>query len=298
MRIIAIMPCRNSGWILGLSARAVLQWCDELLVLNHASTDDTDRVCEQVCHETGGRLRCWWKDDNQWPEMEHRQFLLEKARERGATHIVTVDDDEVLTANMLPEIRGIIERLRPEYTLQLPWLCLRGGIDKYHASGIWSQSYASVAWQDDPRCHWSSAERGGYQYHHRHPMGRPLAPWMTSRALGGLMHLQFVDEPRLRAKQFWYCLQERLRWPNLKTPQQVVDYYSPAVYGHAANDPNPVVLSPVPTEWWAGYEPLMQYFHPERESWQLEECRRIIRENPGIEAGLDNFGLALQSLYA
>jgi hypothetical protein len=124
-------------------------------------------------------------------------------------------------------------------------------------------------------------------------MGRPLAPWKTSASLGGLMHLQFMDDKRLRAKQYAYELQERLRWPNLKTPQQVRDYYSPAVYGHAANDPNPVVLSPVPAEWWAGYEPLIQYLRPEQEPWQLEACRKILRENPGIEAGLDNFGLEL-----
>ena len=36
MRLIAIMPCRNSDWILGLTARAALLWCDGIAILNHA----------------------------------------------------------------------------------------------------------------------------------------------------------------------------------------------------------------------------------------------------------------------
>lgn len=287
------MPCRNSGWVLGLSARAVLQWCDDLLVLNHASTDNTAFILDDLKKEYPGRVVVIHSSQAEWPEMEHRQMLLQDARCLGATHIVTVDDDEVLTANMVPEIRKIIEEMPTDYTLQLPWLCLRGNINAVHAGGIWGTAYASVAWKDDPRCHWSSSERGGYQYHHRHPMGRVLIPWMTPRRMGGLLHLQFLDERRLKAKQYWYQLQERLRWPNLKTPQQVRDYYSPAVYGRAATDPGPVVLAEVPPEWWRGYEDLMQHLHPEAEPWQLEECRRILHENPGIEVGLDDFGLEL-----
>ncbi len=45
--------------------------------------------------------------------------------------------------------------------------------------------------------------------------------------------------------------------------------------------------------WWGAYKDLMQYFNPDAEPWQLEECRRLIRENPGIEKGLDDFGLQL-----
>lgn len=294
MKLICIMPCRNSAWVLGLSARAVLQWCDELLVLDHASTDNTEQILEELMLEFPCRVY-WFSDmGNEWLEMEHRQELLRGARLRGATHIVTVDDDEVLTANLVPDIRRIIEEMPTDYTLQLPWLCLRGNVNTVHAGGIWGTAYASVAWKDDPRCHWSSSERGGYQYHHRHPMGRVLIPWMTPRRMGGLLHLQFLDERRLKAKQYLYQLKDALRpSPDRPTKKQIRDYYSPAVYGRAATDPGPVVLAEAPPEWWRGYEDLMQHLHPEAEPWQLEECRRILGENPGIEVGLDDFGLEL-----
>ncbi len=293
MKIVAIMPCRNSGWVLGLSARALLQWVDELIVLNHASTDDTPHILGEISTET---RRLWWftQPETGWPEMEHRQELLRRARLSGATHIVTVDDDEVLTGNLVPTIRETIAAIPEGHTLQLPWLCLRGDVNTVHADGIWGSAYASVAWQDDPRCHWSSAERGGYQYHHRHPMGRALVPQMMSRRQGGLFHLQMVDDRRLRAKQYLYQLKDRLN-PTRERPtaQSVRDYYSPAVYGKSATDPGPVILAEVPPEWWAPYAPLMQHLHLGGEPWQLDECRRVLRENPGIEVGLDNFGLEM-----
>lgn len=293
MKLVAVMPCRNSGWVLGLSARAVLQWCDELIVLDHASTDETPEICFDLSTEYGERFVLLRSGDTDWPEMEHRQYLLNEARRQGATHIVTVDDDEVLTANMVPRIREIIADMPHEMTLQLPWLCLRGNLHTMHAAGIWGTAYASVAWQDDPRCHWMP-QRGGYQHHHRHPMGRGLVPWMIPKRLGGLFHLQFLDERRLKAKQYLYQMKDALRpSPDRPTTKQIRDYYSPAVYGKAASDPGPVILAEVPGEWWAGYEHIMQHLHPESEPWQLEECRRILRENPGIEIGLDNFGLEL-----
>ena len=35
----------------------------------------------------------------------------------------------------------------------------------------------------------------------------------------------------------------------------------------------------------------MQYLHVDAEPWQESECKRLIAENPGITAGLDDFGL-------
>jgi hypothetical protein len=39
MKLIGLMPVRGEDWILGLSARAALMWCDELVILLHSCTD-------------------------------------------------------------------------------------------------------------------------------------------------------------------------------------------------------------------------------------------------------------------
>jgi len=288
----AMMPVRNEDWVLGLSAHAVLQWADSLVVLNHASTDGTDQILNQLQDEYRDRLSVLTETDPQWNEMAHRQRMLEWARGKGATHLAIVDADEVLTGNLLPTIRGMVEAAPKGTILQLPWLCLRGSIHRYHTDGTWGQANVSTAFQDEPRCHWTA--RDGYDFHHRHPCGRPVVNFRpVLHRDAGLMHLQFVSDRRLRAKQLSYCLIEKLRWPNREPVDVVRRRYSVAVYGAENPTKQPHELSRVPAEWWAPYSNLMHYLKPDSEPWQLEECRRILAENPGIEKGLDDFGLGL-----
>lgn len=295
MKLVAIMPVRNEDWVLGLSARAILRWADSLIVLDHASTDSTREIILDICREYPAQIVVAGDDKPEWREMEHRQALLEMARACEATHIATIDADEVLTANLVPDIRAMFAACPSGATLQLPWQCLRGSIDKVHQSGVWASQFASSGFVDHPAFHWA-AQADGYQHHHRHPMGKPLMPWRPCGfSRGGLMHLQFVDDLRLKAKQYLYCLNDRLRRPkDRQTAQQVVDYYSPAVYGRWRGDGYPCALGDVPVNWWEGYEDLMPHLHLDRDPWQLTECRRIVRENPGIAVGLDHFGLELR----
>ncbi len=291
MKVTALCPVRNEDWVLGLSARAVLRWVDSLVILNHASTDGTQAILDELQSEYGDRLSVLTETDPQWNEMAHRQRMLEHARSLGATHLALVDADEVLTGNLLPTIRGMIESAPPGSILQLPWLCLRGSIDRCHVGGIWGHADVSTAFQDEPRCHW--AARDGYDFHHRHPMGRhnvTFRPFLHRDA--GLMHLQFVSDRRLRAKQLLYCLTERLRWPNREPVDVVRRRYSVAVYGAENPTKQSHELRKVPAEWWAPYADLMKHLKPDAEPWQEIECKRLLAEH-GTKRfkGLDLFGV-------
>lgn len=298
MRLICLMPVRNEAWCLGLTARAVLMWCDELVILDHASADPTPAIIWELANEYGGRITSMFEEDPQWNEMAHRQRLLCAAREQGATHIVMVDSDEILTGNLLPQINEYVKRAPQGTILQIPWLAMRGSIHRYHASGVWAEQDVSMAFRDDQRYHWAARE--GYDFHHRHPMGLPFAASKPIRRnQGGLMHLQFVSDRRLRAKQYLYQLTERLRWPTREPVEVVRNRYSIAVYGHD-NAPlsrayraqaEPEIIATAPAEWWSPYARWMEHLHIDDEPWQLEECRKIILAHPGIEAGLDNFGI-------
>lgn len=287
MKIVAIMPVRNEDWCLGFTARALLRWVDHLVILDHASTDGTRGIFWGLHNEFRGRVTLLNEFDPVWEEMRHRQRLLDEARKHCATHIALVDADEVLTANALASIRPMFEAIKPGEVLMLPWLCLKGGLDTVHASGIWGSQQASSGFLDDPVWHWSAEGRGGYDHHHRHPMGRthvPFHPVPNRRA--GLIHLQFVSERRLLAKQFWYQLTERLRWPDKFTAAEIRAKYSQTVHAHQTS-----ACSPAPAAWLSGYEDILHHLHIDAEPWQLAEARRIVAENPGIEAGLDDFGV-------
>ncbi len=300
MNIVGLFPMRNEMWCAGLTLRAALLWMDSIIVLDHASTDGSRELALEIGEETK-RITVICEDNPVWHEMRHRQMMLDTARQLKATHLGLVDCDEILSANLLPHIRSMFEALPNGRILQLPWLCLRGGLDKVHISGPWADGQnVTTGFVDSPELYWSSAGRGGYDFHNRAPMGRQMVPYLPIQRdrNAGLIHLQFVNQRRLAYKQLQYCLIERSRWPNREPVEAVRKRYSLAVYGsHDGPDPHmEETLGPALQEpWWGAYKDLMQHFHPDAEPWQAENCRKMLRENPGIEKGLDDFGTGLFS---
>lgn len=290
-KLVCTMPVRNEAWVLGLSARAVLMWCDLLVVLDHRSTDTSASILEQIGREpeTCGRVIRMYSQDAEWEEMKHRQSMLMVARQYDATHIVMVDADEVLTGNLLPSIRALVEDTPKGQTLQIPWRCLRGGVQKYHYDGTWGTARVSVAFADEKRCCWQT--RDGYDFHHRHPMGRP-ASFSFGGITGGLMHLQFASDRRLRAKQALYKMLEVIRWPGRQTVEQINRMYNLAVYGFEQPQSTCGSLSVVPGSWWAPYAHLAPRLHLDADPWQEAECQRLYSEHGAAKfAGLDLFGV-------
>src|SRR5580704_9704047 len=100
MNLIAVMPARNEAWVVGCSLRIALLWCDEVIVLDHASTDRTAEIVAEIAEQNPGRVHVISESCADWPEMSHRQRLLETARQQKATHVAIVDADEVLTGNL------------------------------------------------------------------------------------------------------------------------------------------------------------------------------------------------------
>jgi hypothetical protein len=313
LKIVATMPVRNEAWVLGLTLRAALMWCDEVIVLDHASADGTRDVITEVQRSFIGRAApdrvvfVRW-DDSAWDEMAQRQWMLMLARGRGATHIAILDADELVTGNLVSQMRGLVERTPANTILELPQINVRGSISTMHASGVWASCATAVTFQDSPACCWK-ADGHGYEHHHRAPYGIPerniCRP--VSRGNGGLFHLQMLDEKRLRAKQLLYCLNDvrKLRagivGPAGNSPEAIRRYYSAAVYGDLlrcdqTDGRKPVGIfetAPVPASWWNPYTHLFPYLHASEEPWQLPESRRIVSEHPGILEGLDTFGLEM-----
>lgn len=300
MRLIATMTVRNSGWCLGLTARAALLWCDAIIIRDHNSNDDTPEIATELGQQNPGRVLYKYDPDPVWNEMAHRQDALEMARRWDATHIAIVDDDEVLSGNLIHSAREWIERMGNGNILQVPWLALKGSIRNYYTSGPWGDNSVSLAFMDHPDCHWKA--RDGYDFHHRHPMGRVLIPHRPVRipSMGGLMHLQFSSERRLRAKQALYKMTEVLRWPDREPITAVDQRYNLAVYGspvfparkHRAGESVADSIGDVPGEWWEPYNELLRYLAVTRVPWQEQQCIELMKEHgPMRFKGLDLFGV-------
>lgn len=284
MNLVAIMPARNEGWVLGLSARAVLMWCDSLVILDHASTDDTADVIAQVSQEHPGRVFEMRESQTEWREMHHRQELLDCARMIGATHVAPVDADEVLSANLIDEIRGRIEALAPGTFCGIPMKNLHRSINRYRAdnSPFGSQAGTMLAFADAPHLGWKP--RNGYDHHQRSPHGSRMGQMI--RCEGGLLHLQFASWRRLLAKHAAYKVMERCKYPS-KSVHQIEQTYS------LAPNEKGLQLADVPTAWVDRYEHLMQYLDLDREPWHAAEVARLVAEHGAQHFnGLNLYGVA------
>jgi len=283
MRLIGIMPVRNEEWIAGLSLRAALMWMDALVVLNHNSTDRTSEILDELQREYGDRFKCINSSDPVWHEMSHRQMLLMAAREMGATHVATVDADEVLAGDALPNIKDEIEALEPGEVLQMRWAHCWRGINTWRIEPEWYNKWASMAFCDAPQIHWET--RDGYDHHHRHPFEYTGLKQVLSDS--ALMHLQHSVWRKLLAKQALYKMWERTRWPDRESVAEVDRKYSRTVNEHGA------MWATVSKRWWAPYRDWLKHLDlSDQVPWQETECRRLWAEH-GSETfkGLDLFGI-------
>jgi Glycosyl transferase family 2 len=302
LNLIGLMPVRNEDWILGMSARVALMWCDSLIVLNHASTDGSCTSLAEIEMEQPGRI-ILDSVGGEWDEMRHRQKLLKWAREEKATHIAIIDADEILTGNLLGSIRGHIEAAGANM-LSLPGYNLRGGLNSYHSNGVWANRWFSTAFKDDPQASWS-----GDKFHSREP--HKTSAWGHVQPVrqgdGGVMHMWGASERRLIAKHALYKVMERLRWPD-KPVAEIDRMYSWAIKGedhpNKFGTPATWTYAAVPDSWWNVYAEAGLFGDllgglrfggaiRDREPWQEAEVRRLVTEH-GRERfeGLDLFGVA------
>jgi glycosyl transferase family 2 len=274
VKLVGTMVARNERWVLGLSLRAALLAADEMIVLDHASTDGTADLVGRIAGEHPGRVHLLREDDPVWHERSIRQRLLEAGRDLGATHLLMLDADEVLTGNLLPSLRGLFASLDPGEALRLPWLALWRSLDRYRDDeDKLSHIVRHLGYRDSPSlC--CSERTDGYDIHCRELKGtsgqrEPLA----SLAEGGVFHLAFADLRRHRSKLAWYKMIETLRFSWRFTPAQLN-----ARYDRFLNEQG-LRTSPVDAAWWAPYSQWLGELDLAGDGWHGEECRRLWAEH-------------------
>lgn len=282
MKLTGLMHVRNEECNIGLTARVALEWVDLLLVYAHACQDRTLDILDPLRRTSP--LLIHINPDPVWNEMNHRQEMLDWARQLESTHIALIDADELLTANLLPSIRSLVESTPAGQALTLPGIQL-WELDKQRIDGLFQPKF-SLAFQDDPT--WSWKPKNGYQHHNRLPgPGKP--PAYNPPVEGGVFHLQFIRKRTLKAKQARYKMIELLRWPSLGV--SVIDRrYS---WWNTLTDP---ILRPVPASWWQEYKDRgwLSYLDlsDDKPSWFEADIHRLITQFGRDKFdGLDLFGI-------
>lgn len=291
MKLIGLMCVKNEAWILGLSARVALKWCDELVMVDHSSTDDTLTIINQLEREYPWRIQySRWDDRGEWDEMEMREHSLLLGRKFRGTHFAVVDADEILTGNLMSSVKSWANGLGPGDMIDLPMIPAWRSLSKFRDDdSVWSRGVVSMLFRDDPSLTWQP-QADGYEHHNRPPAGiktriRPL----QDKKHGGVIHAQWADWTRVLQKHVHYRMMEQVRWPGRMSPADLN-----AKYDQALNETG-VSLSDMPPPWLEPHRKLIDlHYRPKGDSWYRWEIKKLLAAHgPAAFEGLDLKGYAV-----
>lgn len=229
--VICLTPVWNEAWILERFLGAAGVWADVIVVADQGSTDGSRQIAGE--HE---KVRLIDNPHAAYDEGARQRLLLEAAREiPGPRALVALDADEALSAGLC-DSRGWAEAMSspPGTVIRMPWINLLPGLER-----AWIPRRPVVfGLIDDGREH-----VGSYLHSTRLP-GDPDRVAVDVDE-GGVLHLQYLDESRMRAKQRWYQCFERVTHPD-KRPSEVYRQY------HHMDAWPPDELHAVDPRWTAG----------------------------------------------
>jgi glycosyltransferase involved in cell wall biosynthesis len=289
-RIVALTATRNEDWVLGLSLRVSLSYCDAVVITDHGSTDRTPQIIQEAQAEFPDRqISIRRAGDEEWMEMDIRQEMLDRGRQLGGTHFVIVDADEVPTGNLFPELRELALKPAAGCIVSLPMIATYHTSSVFRWDGPWGATN-QIPWAfcDCAALRWKVSDP--YQLHRRTPYKAVNQGLMfAGKSFGGLFHLQFISKARLQSKAVWYKMIETLRYPGRRSPADL-----DKIYDWTLREDCDTQIYDVPDSWWAPYEERdwLRHFTPDAVSWQLHEARRLLAEHGReVFSGLDLHGI-------
>jgi glycosyltransferase involved in cell wall biosynthesis len=289
-KVVALTATRNEDWVLGLSLRVSLSYCDAVVITDHGSTDRTTQIIHEAQAEFPDRhISIRRSDEKEWMEMDVRQEMLDRGRQLGGSHFVIVDADEVPTGNLFPELRELALKPNRGCFVSLPMIATYHAPHVFRWDGPWGETN-QIPWAfcDSAALRWKVSD--AYQLHRRTPYKAVNQGLLfAGKNLGGLFHLQFVNKARLQSKAVWYKMIETLRYPGKRSPADL-----DRIYDWTLREGGETQIYDVPDSWWAPYREKgwLRHFTPDAVSWQLQEARKLAAEH-GLEifSGLDLHGV-------
>ena len=193
-RVVVICPVKNESWIIQEFLNAASSFADHIILGDHGSTDNTVQLASQ-----NSKVTIVASKQSGFEEAARRNELLAEARKFGLGNVVlSIDADEMLDPRFIA-IGGIDEiKVLPIGTrIFFPHFNLKPGGESY-----WKSNIGATGFIDDGSLHLESDKI----HFPRIPSKSQShgAPGPYRHKFGGLIHLQYLNWPRVLGKTRWY----------------------------------------------------------------------------------------------
>jgi glycosyltransferase involved in cell wall biosynthesis len=232
--LICLTPVRNEAWILERFLRCASTWADYIVIADQQSTDGSREIARQF-----DRVVLVDNPHEGYDEGTRQRLLIETARQlptQGRRILIALDADEILSANWMKSAEW--QRLltaAPGTVLYFQWANLGPNV-----SCAWiDSSYKPFGFVDDGSPH------NGQPIHSPRVPIPPDAPSLYFEKIK-VLHYQYAHWARMRSKQRWYQVWERLNNPQKRPVTIFRQYHHMEAAVRKAG--------PVHSEWLAGYE--------------------------------------------
>lgn len=275
MKIVGIMLSRGNGWILGLSARVALKWCDTLIIHDKGSLGNTEQVVHELLASEQNRIKLMETRDPGEESASDYNVMLELARSERATHIAFLNPEEALSSNLLPAIRQHIQFLELGQMLELPMIACWKSFKKYrNDKSPWSTVDQPIAFRDSPSIHWRESSSNKDEIYPQGIVWGSFRP--ISRVKGGILNLERVNWRNFRAKHHLRRMRESLKWLGDGEIEKANHRFK------ALLDEAGIKLSKIPASWWTEYLDLFEYVLMSGKSWYESEATKLWSENDAM----------------
>jgi glycosyltransferase involved in cell wall biosynthesis len=202
MKIITLLPVKNESWVLPFSLKNFELFSDEIVLLDDASKDSTVEIAKRFSKVSIVQFQ----ENNDIVDMsKRRSVLLEEGRERGGTHFVFLDADEIFSQSFIDSINKNLSRMNPGDTMLLPWINTSVREQQFFYSPKEEKNYKDFIFCDDKLSTFTHKRLSEA----RTP-GQKKSKMYVPFKDGFVIHLQYALEKRYHLKQAWYRMQELL----------------------------------------------------------------------------------------